>query len=391
MRQILGKINKDSFIAIVFLIIVFLLPAATLCGGASSDEAVMTEAEKVLSNNGTTAGNTGDATAQADDATGDLQQADGTATDTSGSNSEKTLFTRIQDTLNSFKENLFLRPLFIEGNTKLTSFLTGGTYMESTQVLLGKENWLFYKTQNDGQPIYDYMGINHFSEEEMAAMASNLIMTREYFEKEKGVRFVAMTIPNKEIVYEEYMPDTIARVNMVSKGELFAEYMYNNTDVPYIYMKETFAEQKGNYPLFYKTDTHWNQIGAFLGVQEILNTLYGMKASPDSVIFKETQKDFAGDLSVIAGVEDKYKIDTVYEFDPASADPAQKRAENVIIAGDSFGGFLSLVAEGYYEKVYWVKQEEFTASMVDEYGADVVIWETVERYQDIYMKESLLD
>lgn len=391
MRQILGKINKDSFIAIVFLIIIFVMPTVTLCGGASSDEAVMAEAQKVLSNNGTTVGNTDIGATGTDSSEADTEQTDGSVIDMNGISQEKPLFTHIQDTLNSFIETLFLRPLFIEGNTKLTSFLTGGTYMESTQVLLGKEDWLFYKTQNDGQPIYDYMGINHFSEEEMAAMASNLIMTRDYFEKEKEVRFVAMTIPNKEIVYEEYMPDTIARVNTVSKGELFAEYMYNNTDVPYIYMKETFAEQKGNYPLFYKTDTHWNQIGAFLGVQEILDTLYGTKASPDSVIFKETQKDFAGDLSVIAGAEDKYKIDTVYEFDPASADPAQKRAETVIIAGDSFGGFLSLVAEGYYEEVYWVKQEEFTASMVDEYGADVVIWETVERYQNIYMKESLLD
>lgn len=385
MRQILEKMNRDSIIAIVFLSIVFLLPSATLCGGASSDEAVMVEAENVLSNNGTTAGNTGDGT------TGNLQQADGTATDTSGSNSEKPLFTRIQDTLNSFTETLFLRPLFIEGNTKLTSILTGGTYMESTQVLLGKENWLFYKTQNDGYPIYDYMGINHFSEEELAAMASNLILARDYFEKERGIRFVAVTIPNKEIVYEEYMPDTIARVNAVSRGEQFAEYMWNNTDVAYVYPKEAFLEQKEKYPLFYKTDTHWNHIGAFVGVQEIFETLYGMKASPDSVVFHEGQKDFAGDLSVIAGVAKEYGIDTVYEFDPASASSQQKREETAIVVGDSFGGFLSVIAKGYYDEVYWIDTDDFTVSMVDEYGADVIIWETVERLQETYMQDSLLD
>lgn len=385
MRQILEKMNRDSIIAIVFLSIVFLLPSATLCGGASSDEAVMVEAENVLSNNGTTAGNTGDGT------TGNLQQADGTATDTSGSNSEKPLFTRIQDTLNSFTETLFLRPLFIEGNTKLTSILTGGTYMESTQVLLGKENWLFYKTQNDGYPIYDYMGINHFSEEELAAMASNLILARDYFEKERGIRFVAVTIPNKEIVYEEYMPDTIARVNAVSRGEQFAEYMWNNTDVAYVYPKEAFLEQKEKYPLFYKTDTHWNHIGAFVGVQEIFETLYGMKASPDSVVFHEGQKDFAGDLSVIAGVAKEYGIDTVYEFDPASASLQQKREETAIVVGDSFGGFLSVIAKGYYDEVYWIDTDDFTVSMVDEYGADVIIWETVERLQETYMQDSLLD
>lgn len=399
MRQSLKKINKDSFIGIVFLIIIFIIPVVTLCGGASSDDAVMAEAEEVLSNNGTMAGNV-DAdslgTTKGDGVQADAGQTMGTAGESNvevgaGIEPENPLFTRIQNTLNGFTESMFLRPLFIEGNTSLTSILTGGTYMESTQVLLGKENWLFYKTQNDGYPIYDYMGINHFSEEEMAAMASNLILARDYFEKEKGIRFVAATIPNKEIIYEEYMPDTIARVNSVSRGEQFASYMKSNTDVAYVYPKAAFLEQKEQYPLFYKTDTHWNHIGAFVGIQEIFNTLYGSKATPDSVVFTEGQKDFAGDLSVIAGVSEKYGIDTVYEFDPASVDLSQKREETAIVVGDSFGGFLSVIARGYYEEVYWIDTDEFRFSMVDDYGADVIIWETVERLQETYMQESLLD
>ena len=391
MRQNVRKISRDNFIALVFLAIIFIIPIVTLCGGTSSDETVMAEAAEVLSNNGTTAGNI-----DADSFTtqGDNGQANAGQTTVEGGGSMEPanpFFTRIQNALNDFTESLFLRPLFIEGNTKLTSILTGGTYMESTQVLLGKENWLFYKTQNDGYPIYDYMGINHFSEEEMAAMASNLILARDYFEKEKGIRFVAATIPNKEIVYAEYMPDTIARVNSVSRGEQFATYMQNNTDVAYVYPKAAFLEQKEHYPLFYKTDTHWNHIGAFVGVQEIFNTLYGSKMAPEGVVFTQGQKDFAGDLSVIAGVADEYAIDTVYEFDPESVDSSQKRMETAIVVGDSFGGFLSVIARGYYEEVYWIDTDEFRVSMVDEYGADVVIWETVERLQETYMQESLLD
>ena len=170
MRQIFKRMNKDSAIAIVFLVILFLIPTATLCGITSSDDAVMAEAEKVLSNNGTSAETTPDINTDA----ADFYQTD---EDTNMSLDEVTaenmdgktgagqpLFARIQNMVNAFTESLFLRPLFIEGNTKITAILTGGTYMESTQVLLGKDNWLFYKTQNDGYPIYDYMGINHFSQ-----------------------------------------------------------------------------------------------------------------------------------------------------------------------------------------------------------------------------------
>lgn len=385
MCQIFKKINKDNVIAIVFLVIIFLIPVATLCGAESSNETVMADAESVLNNNGTSAGkNTSDA--------GQTNEADALQAENAvDGEAKEPLFTRVQNVLNTFTDKLFLRPAFIDGNTKLTSFLTGGTYMESTQVLLGKENWLFYKTQNDGYPIYDYMGINHFSEEEMAAMASNLTTARDYFEKEKGITFLAVTIPNKEIVYEEYMPDTIARVDSVSRGEQFAGYMWEHSDVSYVYPKQAFAEQKENYPLFYKTDTHWNHIGAFIGVQEIFAKLYGQKGSPDSVVFKEGQKDFAGDLAVIAGVADKYALDTVYEFDPASVDPEQKKEETVIVVGDSFGGFLSVIAGGYYEEVYWIDTDDFTVSMVDEYDADIIIWETVERLQETFMQDSLLD
>lgn len=374
MRQIVKKINKDSVIAAAFLLIIFMIPFITLCGGASSDETVMSQAEQVLSQNGTNAGAADRETQTEEGADSKLQQTED-----------------VRGAVNAFTETLFLRPLFIEANTTLTSVLTGGTYMESTQVLVGKEGWLFYKTQNDGCPIYDYMGINHFTEEEMAAMADNLIRSRDYFEKEKGVRFLAATIPNKELVYEEYMPDTIARVNTVSRGEQFAAYMKEHTDVAYVYPKEAFLEQKEKYPLFYKTDTHWNHIGAFIGVQEILNCLYGMKAEPDEVVFQKGQTDFAGDLSVIAGVADQYDIDTVYEFDPSSVVSDQKHDETAIVVGDSFGGFLSVIAKGYYKEVYWIDTDEFSVSMVDEYGADVVIWETVERLQETFMQSSLLD
>ena len=45
MRQIFKRMNKDSAIAIVFLVILLLIPTATLCGITSSDDAVMAEGE----------------------------------------------------------------------------------------------------------------------------------------------------------------------------------------------------------------------------------------------------------------------------------------------------------------------------------------------------------
>jgi len=385
------KKDRNGWIAVIFLIYIFSIPVRTIAGGDTEEDVIITDEDAVLAGNGTAAermDTTVDAENVSEGESADVAQTEETETVVE---CWQETFSRMQSSLNAFTEKLFLRNAFISLNSELTRTLTGGTYMESTQVLLGKEDWLFYKTQNDGYPVYDYMGINHFTEEELAAMADNLILARDYFEKEKGVSFIAVTIPNKEIVYEEYMPDTIARVNTVSRGEQFAQYMQERTDVKYVYPKNSFLQYKTDYLLFYKTDTHWNHIGAFVGVQEIFKVLYGTGASPDTVQFNETQTDFSGDLSVIAGVADKYAIDTVYEFDPATADPAQKREEKAIVVGDSFGGFLSVIARAYYEEVHWIDTEDFNVSMLDELDADVVIWESVERLQEVFMQESLLD
>ena len=62
------------------------------------------------------------------------------------------------------------------------------------------------------------MGINHFTDEELAAIAANLVSMRDGF-NERGVDFYVTALPNKEIIYEEYMPDTVARVDTVSRAE----------------------------------------------------------------------------------------------------------------------------------------------------------------------------
>lgn len=370
--------TRDKWITIVFLAFIFILPAATLVQGFFPQEetGVSEEQNDVLSANGTLQdGDHGNASADADVTAQETVQPQ---------------FMRMQEKLNDFTGRLFARQKLIALNTELTSRLTGGTYMESTQVLLGKDNWLFYKTQLDGHPIWDYMGINHFTEDELAAMAANMTQMRDYFENERGIDFYLIALPNKEIVYEEYMPDTIARADEVSRGEQVAEYMWANTDLVYVFPKQALSEAKEQYQVYYKTDTHWNQIGAFVGMQEIFREAYGTHADIDSVVFRVDSETFSGDLATIAGVNDQYAIDTVYAFERESADPAQYRDEVALVVGDSFSGFLSAIAKGYYKEVYWIYTKEFTMDMVEEYQPDVIIWETVERFAETFLNENLL-
>lgn len=374
--------NRDKWIAIAFLAFILIIPAVTMVRGfLPQEDAVISQEQQaaLLDANGT----------MQDGAHGSATE-DTAQTTQPAQPQELPWFTKVQNSLNSFTERLFGRTKLIAFNTELTSLLTGGTYMESTQVLLGKNDWLFYKTEMDGHPIWDYMGINHFTEEELAAMAANLTQMRDYFENERGIDFYITALPNKEIIYEENMPDTVARVNEVSRSEQVAEYMWANTDLTYIYPKQQLLDAKEKYQIYYETDTHWNQIGAFVGMQEIFKEAYGTHAEIDSVSFRVDSETFAGDLATIAGVTADYSQDTVYVFEKESADSAQYRDEVCFVVGDSFSGFLSTIAKGYYKEVHWIYTRDFTMEMVDELQPDVIIWETVERYMETFLNENLL-
>ncbi|MBD5470767.1 MAG: hypothetical protein HDR19_06550 [Lachnospiraceae bacterium] len=365
--------NRDKWIAIAFLIFIFTLPLVTVVRNfMPQPEKQLTDEEKaILENNGTSAGV--NAPDESETQTGDVVPE---------AVVNEPLFTKLQNGINNFTDNLFLRTKLISFNTDLTALLTGGTYIESTQVLMGKNNMLFYKTEFDGHPpIWDYMGIDHFSDEQLEMIAANLVATKAHLES-KGIDFYVMCMPNKEIVYEENMPDTIARVSEVSRGEQLAEYMEENTDLVFVYPKNILIEKKKEAQLYYLTDTHCNQKGSFVAMQELFKSAYGTYSELDDVSFTADITDYVGDLAYLAGLADKFNIDTVYSFQKESADSKQYNDQVLLFVGDSFGGFLSTVCKGYYKEVYWEHPDQFEYGMYEEYDPDVVILERAERYCD---------
>ncbi|MDE6749882.1 MAG: hypothetical protein K2K21_12600 [Lachnospiraceae bacterium] len=369
---------RDKYIAIIFMIFILFMPVATIVKNfLPESENDSSEERDVLENNG--------ALRNDDDADMEAEEQG----DTSSENLQENGFIVLRNDLNNFTEGMFLRKSLIKMNAGLTMLMTGNSYIGSTQLLIGKNEWLFYKREDDGHPIWDYMGINHYTSNELIQISLNLTETRNYL-KELGVDFYVITVPNKEIVYAEYMPDTIVRVDEVSRGEQVANYIREKTDLVFIYPKQAFLDVKENHQVYYTTDTHWNQKGAFIGLQEIFKEAYGTYADLDSVNFKIHSDVYAGDLALIGDVADKYGIDTVYVFDADTADASQYRDETALVVGDSFSGFLSIVAEGYYSEVHWIDTSQFTMDMIEKYDADVVIWETGERRMDILRDVNLL-
>lgn len=287
----------------------------------------------------------------------------------------------VKGAVDSFTSNLTGKKEGAKAASEVTKKTSGNTYIESTQVLLGKEDWLFYKSTEDGDPISDYQGINHYDVATMQAVADKLTNERNQFAN-YGIDFYILSIPNKSSVYPEYMPDTIERKDTTSKTDLLMKYLEENTDLNVVDAKPTLVKAKKKKPVYYKSDTHFNQIGAFVTVQALKDKIDGKTDSLKDVKFDKVMNNYSGDLACLCDMQDTFNDDIQYQLDAATVNTKIKSNKRILVIGDSFSEVMQSIMSQYFAEVKTVNIWSFEPSLLDEYKPDIVIWEHAERYTD---------
>lgn len=258
--------------------------------------------------------------------------------------------------------------------------------MAAKVVIFGKDNWLFFQNNADGASYHDYVGDNAFSETELLAIKDNLEAQKKKAE-EAGAKFILMIYPNKEIVYSDKMPSYITRESVTTRTDKLVAYLQENSDIEIIYPKEQLLAQKDAYQLYYATDTHCNMLGCFVGLCELMQVEYGKNLKLDADDFDIHTTNYAGDISVMIGREDRYAMDTVYYLPGHKAAEEDKVEASMILIGDSFSNFLS-IQSGYYFRDgvshYMIMDYEYDyrkafADAITSESADLVVWECAER------------
>lgn len=287
----------------------------------------------------------------------------------------------VKGAVDSFTSNLTGKKEGAKAASEVTKKTSGNTYIESTQVLLGKEDWLFYKSTEDGDLISDFQGINHYDEATMQAVADKLTNERNQFAN-YGIDFYILSIPNKSSVYPEYMPDTIERKDTTSRTDLLMKYLEENTDLNVVDAKPTLVKAKKKKPVYYKSDTHFNQIGAFVTVQALKDKIDGKTDSLKDVKFDKVMNNYSGDLACLCDMQDTFNDDIQYQLDAATVNTKIKSNKRILVIGDSFSEVMQSIMSQYFAEVKTVNIWSFETSLLDEYKPDVVVWEHAERYTD---------
>lgn len=274
----------------------------------------------------------------------------------------------------------------------------------SIQVLLGKDRWLFYKSTTDGDPIADYEGKNIYSLNLLDEILESASEAQQELQK-REIQFSLFVAPNKENIYSEFMPDNYIH-SETSRTDILIEYLEKN-DINIISPKQEMLNQKEKEQLYYSYDTHWNQLGAYLGVRELLiHWGISLPELSDRIISCEPLKghyhycaedDLAKMIGLLGVFDDEieYKIEGTpsidwqqYEKEQTAEEvsfffnPQAVRNEVVLLVGDSFRTSMIPALSEVFSDVYVLHRSFYDSSMLDEIDPDYVIAEYVERYSE---------
>ena len=128
-------------------------------------------------------------------------------------------------------------------------------------VLVGKNGWFYFLGEAN---IILSPRDDAYTPQELNQWKESLAARTKYLAA-KGIKYVFVVAPNKQSVYPEFLPK---RQPGKTRYDELRDFLKNSPEISFVDLKEALLEGKeesvvsGN--LFHKTDTHWNELGAFI-------------------------------------------------------------------------------------------------------------------------------
>ncbi len=267
--------------------------------------------------------------------------------------------------------------------------------LDSTNVLLGEEGWMFLKDVSDSKSLSDYQGLTAYTAEETQAMADTLTALNEALAA-RGSRLVLLFAPAKEGVYARYMPASVPVVRRPTRVQALAEAL-GETGVPVLFPLNELEAAALERQVYYKYDTHWNEAGAWLAAQLTLEALDKPFAAAWPEMAPDPEKAPLTDLANMCGswafctddvywaLEAEAAACTLWEAGGEIVRYAGAGEGSLLLARDSFGEALApWLAQGF-ESTTVLHGNQMQPETLLEWQPEVpnvVVLEVAERFAD---------
>jgi hypothetical protein len=261
-------------------------------------------------------------------------------------------------------------------------------------VTMGEDGWLFLAGERSTEC---YRRTDLFTDADLESWRRGL-ERRQTWLAARGAAFFFVIAPDKETIYGEKMPAMLTQVAPRSRLDQLVDYLRERSTVRIVDLRSALLAGKNDGRIYNKTDTHWNDQGAFLGYRELMRQV-GQVVPTARVLgwddFDVSRRLTDGmDLTWQLGLSDVFREERI-ELKPKRPLPITTPDQNdltpimvgdrgtgrpaVVVFRDSF--FTNVVpwlAESFGRGVYlW--QDRFDAGVVKQVDPKIVIQEIAER------------
>ena len=264
------------------------------------------------------------------------------------------------------------------------------------RVIIGRDNWLFL----NGDATIEQATGKLLRASEIAKFADRAAALRTRLAA-RNIRLLVAIPPNGPTINRARLPAWAAETPSVTEYDLMLRAL-TERGVAAVDLRPPLAAANATNPVYRRTDTHWNKLGALVGY----NVVVGALGKPDWVI--EPARVLRGFVSIAGGdlarllaisgdvTDEDADIDlTSYRPRPFEVGMAATQFESggdlietgregptVVVVGDSF-------TRGYWQDYFalragryvWMHHEQcgFMLSVVESYAPDIVVLAPTER------------
>lgn len=268
------------------------------------------------------------------------------------------------------------------------------------KVVQGTNGWLFLG-DSYSNVITESKAIVSFEKEELNQIKTMLLKKKAWLD-ERNIDFYVAVAPNKHSIYGEELP--IKKGNKTTKLEQLKAIL-ESEDLDFIDLSDAFPD-KPKRRLYHKTNTHWNDYGAYWGYKALFVKIMEKYPSLEMLNLEDfemvTEISNQEDLTGMLGInieEERIILNNSNEIAQkiSSTLPIPPNKKNYVFHYSSiinqikvltfrdsfFTTLMKFMKENFGESVYiW---DRFSEGVVEAEKPNIVIWEIVERDLDLLL------
>jgi hypothetical protein len=306
------------------------------------------------------------------------------------------------------RDHFGLRHTFVRWHNRFKLWAFGKSPVP--RVIVGRDGWLF---RGEHSVLDDYRPMNALPDYLVERWRRPIHELRELLD-ERGIPLLVVVAPSKQTIYPEFLPDGVRSFEQSPRVDQMLEQLSRPAPLAVADLRSVVREAKRRHRTFDRTDTHWNELGAYAGYVAIVEKLSAwlpqLEPRPLSDFRIDRVDEPGGDLARMLTMGDIFREESLslvplsprrssvvelerpFETPPTKGDtsfiqdgPDLPRA---VIFHDSFANRLIPLLAEHFSRLdcrhlrsrrggRWDLAEDL--EVIDAARPDVVIWEIAER------------